>query len=247
MQHLRPHTRLIAAAACAGLALGLAGCTRTKALPAGSAPAAATLDAVLSPGDSVELKFPYAAELNDTQTVRPDGSLSLQLVGEMKVAGLAPADLADRLKTLYAAHLKNPQVTVILRGEQGRHAFIGGEVRQPGRVDLPAPLNVFDALATVGGMDLTSAAVGDVIVMRTVGARRVGYRVDLRPALRGEATVPFMLQPGDHVYVPRTAIVNVNQFMRQYVAGVIPRTGLIASKGIGGNASVGIDTSYSGF
>ena len=59
--------------------------------------------------------------------------------------------------------------------------------------------------------------------------------------------MPFMLQPGDHVYVPRTAIVNVNQFMRQYVAGVVPRTGLVASKGVGGNAVIGVDTSYSGF
>ena len=239
--------KLLAAVAAVSLCVGLAGCTRTKALPAADAPAAASLDAVLSPGDTIELKFPYAPELNDTQTVRPDGVVSLQLVGEVKVAGETPAALNDRLRAAYAAHLKNPAVTVVLRNEQGRRVFIGGEVRSPGRIDLPAPMNVFDALALAGGLDLTSAAVGDVIVMRTSGRQRVGYRVDLRPTLRGEATVPFMLQPGDHVYVPRTAIVNVNQFMRQYVAGVIPRTGLVASKAVGGGAVIGLDTSYSGF
>ena len=248
-----PHRRrsarrdaLCVAAACVVVA-GLAGCTSVKALPASEAPVIAAPVATLAPGDTVELKFPYAAELNDTQVVRPDGRLSLQLVGEVDVAGLEPRTLNDQLQKAYAAHLKNPAVTVILRKEQARRVFIGGEVRQPGQFELPAPLNVMEALTLAGGLELTTAAVGHVIVMRDQGDLRVGYRVDLRPVLRGEATAPFQLQPGDYVYVPRTQIVNVNQFMRQYVAGVIPRTGLIGSKNIGGGASVGLDTSYSGF
>ena len=218
----------------------LAGCTTTRALPADQAPSAATRPATLRPGDLVEFKFPYAPELNDTQQVRADGVVSLQLVGEVAAAGRAPSQLAADLRDAYAAHLKQPEVTVVLRGDLTRRVFVAGEVRVPGAVEMPGDLNTLEAIVLAGGFDLTSAAVGHVVVMR--GDRdRVGYRVDLRPALRGEATEPFDLMAGDLVYVPRTAITNVNQFVRQYVGGVVPN-GIQATR-TNGNTTFGLDTS----
>ena len=210
------------------------------------APPAAVGSAALAAGDLIEIKFAYAPELNETQSIRPDGFVSLQLIGEVRAAGLTPGELSLLLRDEYAKHLKNPAATVVQRNSLSRRVFVGGEVRLPRPIELPGPLNVFEALTLAGGLDLTTAAVGHVIVMRSDGDRRVGYRVDLRPTLRGEATTPFMLQAGDHVYVPRTAVVNVNQFMRQYVAGVVPRAGVIATR-TGQDGTIGLDTSYSGF
>ncbi len=229
------------------VALGLTGCTKVKALPREQAVFNQPGPAMLAAGDLVEFKFPYAPELNDTQSVRADGHVSLQLIGEVRAAGRSPGDLAAELQQQYAAHLKQPNVTVILRNGLSNRVFIGGEVRLPGAIPMSATMDVFDVLAMAGGMDLASAAVGHVIVMRhTDDGKRTAYRVDMRPVVRGEATEPFLLQPGDHVYVPRTAITNVNQFMRQYVAGVVPKTGVFASRTVG-DTNVGIDTSPGGF
>lgn len=228
------------------IALPLVGCTRVQALPASEAPVALPGPAVLQGGDLIEIKFPYAPELNDSQTIRADGMISLQLIGEVKAAGVAPGELSSVLEERYTAHLKRPEVTVVLRNELSRRVFVGGEVRLPSVVAMPATMSVLDALTLAGGLNLITAAPGHVIVMRThEDGRRVGYRVDLRPAMRGEATRPFPLAPGDHVYVPRTAIANINQFMRQYVAGVIPQTGVVASQ-TNGSTVIGIDTSSYG-
>ena len=234
-------------------ALTLGGCTRTKSLPREAAPVSAEpLATVLGGGDVVDVRFPYAPELNDRQRVRADGMISLQLVGEVQAAGREPAELSAALERLYAAHLKQPAVTVILRENLDRRVFVGGQVLIPGAVDMPGQLTAFDALALAGGINLATGAVGHVFVMRTAPdpetgrLARVGYQVDMRPTLRGEAAEPFPLLPGDHVYVPRTAIVNVNQFMRQYVTGVVPRPGLQASGPLG-EGTIGIDTAAGTF
>ncbi len=238
-----PHHRcslllLLAALAFAPL---FAGCTKVQALPASEAVLPETGPTVLKQGDIIEVKFRFAPELNDTQTIRPDGMISLQLVGDVVAAGRQPKELGDELVEFYRAHLREPYVTVVLRNELNRRVFVGGSVANPGVVEMPGLLSVFDALMLAGGLDYEAAAIGHVIVMRTdeTGVR-TGYRVDLRPVVRGEATRPFPLAPGDHVYVPRTQIVNLNQFVRQYVGGLIPN-GLNVTRTVG-NTTYGVDT-----
>lgn len=219
----------------------LGGCTKVQARPASEAALPAAGPTVLKNGDIVEIKFRYYPELNDTQTIRADGMLSLQLVGDVVAAGIRPSELNAKLAELYTAHLLQPAVTVVLRNELNRRVFVGGSVANPGALEMPGELSVFDALMLAGGLDYESAAVGHVIVMRSdADGLRQGFRVDLRPVLRGEATRPFPLAPGDHVYVPRTQIVNVNQFVRQYVGGLIPN-GLNITRSVG-STTYGVDT-----
>jgi len=66
-------------------------------------------------GDQLEIKFFYDTELNEQVIVRPDGRISLQLVHEVMAAGLTPADLTKLLTAKYAAELKKPELTVIVR------------------------------------------------------------------------------------------------------------------------------------
>jgi protein involved in polysaccharide export with SLBB domain len=219
-----------------------AGCTRTDALPREQAPTAMTnRPTVLAGGDLIEVKLHYAPELNDTQQIRPDGFISLQLVGEVEAAGKSPAVLSAELIERYAKHLQQPEVVVILRQALERRVFVAGAVAAPGAVAMPADLTALQAISLAGGHDPRAAAMTHVVVMRNTDAgQRVGYRVDLRDALRGRATEPFALAPGDHVYVPRTGIVEANQFIEQYVGGVIP-DGLRVTRALG-NTTYGVDT-----
>ena len=214
-----------------------------KARPASEAKAPTTQQAMtLRPGDQIELKFFYAPEINDTQKIMPDGTIMLQLVGSVQAGGKTPGELAADLKSAYAEHLKYPTVTVIVREMLQQKVYVAGEVVQPGMVDLPGPMSVLEAVMGRGGFDMTTAEISSVVVMRHENGKRVGYKVDLKEAFAGGEVEPFMLQPQDIVFVPRTAVVNVNNFLEQYVAGVIPQSGFVYTRQTG-DASFGIDTS----
>ena len=224
------------------LTAGTTGCTRTKAMPRENAPMLRPSVTTLTPGDLVEVKFDLETQFNEIQRIRPDGKISMQLVGEIHAAGMEPAQLTDVLTEAYSAELEDPRLVVIVREQYSQRVFVGGEVNQPGVLPLQGPLTVFDALAMSGGMNMASAAPGHVFVVRQGPEGRAGYTVDMSAAISGAMTEPFYLQPGDHIYVPRTGIVNANQFMQQYIAGMVPKAGVFYSRTTG-SGTFGIDTS----
>ncbi|HEY0009396.1 MAG TPA: polysaccharide biosynthesis/export family protein [Tepidisphaeraceae bacterium] len=208
----------------------LAGCSvAPKAAPMSEAPKPpATMPAMtLRPGDKVDLKFYYAQELNESQQVAPDGTLTLQLVGEVRAAGKTPSQLSSELKDAYASHLKYPNVAVIVRETVQRKVYVAGEVVTPGMVDLPHDMTVLEAIMNRGGFALTTAQTKEVVVMRYVDGQRRGYKVNLQDAIEGGYANDFVLQPQDIVFVPRTTITNVDNFVDQYISKLIPQTGFV--------------------
>ena len=198
----------------------------------------------LEAGDVVEIKFFYTPELNETQTVRPDGKIALQLIGEMEVEGKTPADVRAELLDKYAPYLKDPEIAVIVRSLFNRRVFVGGQVMTPGIVEMPGKLTVLEAIMQAGGFDMREAEVRNVVVIRHKNGQRYGYSVDLAPALAntGDGTEPFYLEPQDIVYVPQTEIAKVGQWVDQHINQLIPRTGFLYMRSIG-KSTIGIDTS----
>jgi len=197
---------------------------------------------VLHSGDKLELKFYYAPELNDTQVIRPDGKITLQLLGDIQAAGRTPGEFTQDLQAAYSTQLKYPQVSVIVRESQLSKIYVTGEVERPGAIDMGGDMSVLDAVMTVGGFNMTTAATDSVIVMRQENGKRVGYKVNLHDALVGGEHTGFALAPQDIVFVPRTAIVNVDNFVQQYFNDTVPQTGFIYTH-TSGNSTVGINTS----
>ncbi len=89
-------------------------------------------------------------------------------------------------------------------------------------------------------LNVSQAEVGNVIVTRHENDRRCGYCLDLKPALRGGPIRPFHLEPEDVVYVPRTRITEIGQWVDQHINNLLPKTGLAASS-TSGNTTVGYD------
>ncbi|MFQ6036647.1 MAG: polysaccharide biosynthesis/export family protein, partial [Sedimentisphaerales bacterium] len=145
----------------------------------------------LEPGDEIEVKFYYTPELDITQMVRPDGKISLQLIGELEVQGKTPAELREELLRLYGPHLKNPEVAVIVRSLLSRRVYVGGQVVTPGVIEMPAETDVLEAIMQAGGFLLPEAKVKNVIVIRHRDSQRYVYSVNLEPALRGDGSQPF--------------------------------------------------------
>ena len=184
----------------------------------------------LRPGDEVELKFYYTPELDITQTVRPDGKISLQLIGEIDVQGKSPSQLREELLKLYVPHLKKPEIAVVVRSLLNRRVYVGGQVISPGVVEIPAEVDVLQAIMQAGGFMLPEAEVKNVIVIRHKGVQRYAYSVNLGGALKGEATQSFYLQPQDIVYVPRTKITRLDQWVDQHINKLIPETGFLFTR-----------------
>lgn len=191
------------------------------------------------PGDVIEIKFFYTPELDITQTLRPDGRISMQLIGEVTAQGKTAAELRNDLIRLYDPYLKAPEIAVVARSFYNRRVFVGGQVVKPGIVEMPGRLTALEAIMEVGGFDLRAAERKNVIVIRYTGGRRYAYKLDLKKATAGDETEPFYLRAKDIVYVPRTGIAKLNQWIDQHINKIIPDTGLFLKR-TSGNTSYGL-------
>jgi polysaccharide export outer membrane protein len=194
----------------------------------------------LGPGDVLDIKFFYAPELNENQTVRPDGRITLQLIGEVDVKGKTPDELRKELIKAYTGQLRNPEVAVIVRSFINRKIYVGGDVLRPGAIDMPAPITALEAIMQAGGFDYRRAEVSNVVIIRHIDGKRFGCAIDFTDALSGKEFKPFFLEPQDIVYVPRTKISQVGLWIDQYINQIIPRVGFAYTAPLPGGATIGV-------
>ncbi|NCD34524.1 MAG: polysaccharide export protein [Spartobacteria bacterium] len=224
----------------------LSGCTT---LPASTKPVTGQsmpdTDVYLNPGDVVEVQFFYTPELNDIQTIRPDGKIALQLVGDVTAGGRTPTQLQAALQDQYTGVIEKPDVTVVVRELNNRSIYIDGAVRKPGMMMMPGNLTLLSAIIQAGGFDQGTAAVENVIVIRNIDGKRVTYCLNLRDAIIGASPHdPFYLHGQDIVYVPRTRIVDMGQWIDQHINQIVPQFGFTYYH-TRGNSTIGLDTSSS--
>ena len=199
-------------------------------------------DYTFSPGDSIDVKFFYTPELNETQDVRPDGKIALQIIGEVAAAGKTPAQLRWLLEKLYASHLKDPEISVVVRSFSNQRVYVGGQVMRPGTIEISGRITALEAIMQAGGVDFREAQVKNVVVIRHYEGTRYGYLLNMEPILAGKESRPFFLEAKDIVYVPRTEIAKVNQWIDQYINKIVPQTGFTYYQRRG-DSTIGLDTS----
>ncbi len=172
----------------------------------------------IQPGDTLDIKFFYNPELNETAMVRPDGHISLQLIDDIDVAGMQPRELDALLTEKYALELKKPVVTVIVRSFGGQRIYIGGEVNQQGLITMTSGMTPLQAVMQSGGFKVTAQPGETLIIRKGADRKPIPIRVDLNAMLDGSSSATdFRLQPEDIVYVPKSAIAKANQFVNQYI------------------------------
>ncbi len=179
----------------------------------------------LQPGDSIDIKFQYWPELDDSQTIRPDGKITLQLVDDVAVAGLTSAQVDALLTKLYADKLKNPEISVIVRSLANRFVYVTGEVFTPGGIELGNKMTLLSAIMSAGGFNKTAADTSNVVVVRFSDEKYHATAINLEENLTQAESEPFYLAAHDVVYVPRTKIYDLNQWVEQYISRMLPATG----------------------
>lgn len=213
------------APAFVAVAVLVAGCGARRAMLNQGAELASQYSKVEEPaeyriqaGDQLDIKFFFNPELNETVLVRPDGKISLQLVHDVQADGLTPSELNEKLSQMYAEALKRPEVTVIVRSFTGQRVYVGGEVGNPGLVNLTKGMTALQAVIGAGGFRETAKPDGVIVIRKGEDNRPVPIRVDLKTAINvnaSEGDIP--LQPYDVVYVPKTWIAKANKFVNEYI------------------------------
>jgi len=216
------HRLALRTAIAGALAMALPGCQTYRPETSPDFPEATEQPLVLEAGDEIQVLYTYWPDLDIEQTIRPDGKISLKMVGEVMAGGKTPYDLQQELLALYADKIKDPDITIVVEGLGSQRVYVAGEVKAPTLVPLTGKLTMLEAIMMAGGYDENSAKLTHVLLVRTENGKRYAKTVDLTQAMKQGESEPIYLQPYDVVFVPRTAIDKVNQFVTQYVSGVVP-------------------------
>jgi polysaccharide export outer membrane protein len=168
-----------------------------KAMPNADLPA----DYVIGAEDQLGIVFWRDADMSADVTVRPDGVITLPLIGELWVVGLAPDALRLQIQTEAAKFVNDANVTVIVKQVNSRKVFITGQVARPGEYPLTASRNVMQIIALAGG--LTEYADAKNIRIMRGQAQTTVFTFNYREVERGK-NLPqnIQLKPGDTLIVP---------------------------------------------
>ena len=177
----------------------------------------------LAPGDTIAIKLFYNPELNEQMPIRPDGMISLPLLGEVTAAGRTTEELRAHLTERYGVVVKLPELSVIVQSFGTQKIYVGGEVGRPGEVAFIPGMTTLQAVILAGG-DRRTASTRNVVIVRDQGTETPQLLlVDLKAVVaKTRAVADLRLQPRDIVFVPMSGIAKVNNFVTQYIKDVIP-------------------------
>lgn len=156
----------------------------------------------LGPGDKLRIEVYKDEQLSQSVQVRPDGKITLPLIGDLNAASHTPIELRDVITTSLKEYITNPTVTVIVVEALASQVYVMGEVTHPGTMQLHGPTTILQALAMAGGFK-EFANTKDVKVLRPKGGSDSieTIRFNYKDVINGDAK-PFYLRSGDTVIVP---------------------------------------------
>jgi polysaccharide export outer membrane protein len=169
----------------------------------------------LNPGDVLDIQYRYTPEFNQTVTVQPDGFVSLQIGGDVKVAGRDLSQVRTLILAQVRTRLESPEITVILKEFQKPYVVVAGEVVQPGRLDMREKLTAIQAVLLAGGFK-DSAKSSQILVFRKLNADTAEVRsLNFKSLTRtSDLENDLTLQPGDMIMVPRNRISKIERYVR---------------------------------
>jgi len=161
---------------------------------------------ILGATDVVQVSVWRNEDLSIAVPVRPDGKISVPLVGDVQASGRTPEELATNIKASLAEYIREPQVSVVVTS-MGSHEFtdrvrVTGAVRQPLSVPHRSGMTVLDVFLSAGGAN-EFAALNDAMLYRKLDGEVVAIPVNVDDILsKGEVTTNYSMRPGDILTIP---------------------------------------------
>lgn len=159
-------------------------------------------DYKIGPMDVLRIDVWKEADISRVVPVRPDGKISLPLLGDIQAAGLTTMQLSAVIAGGLKEYITNPQVTVSLSEINSRRVYITGEVTRPGALPLLPNMTVLQALSSTGGFTQFAKLKG-IYVLRTENGKKMKYPFNYKNVVAGRnQEQDIELQPGDVIVVP---------------------------------------------
>ena len=169
----------------------------------------------LQPGDVLEVQFRYSPEFNQQVTVQPDGYISLEIGGDLKVAGMTIEQTRQTILKQASKRLQDPVATIVLKEFQRPYFVVAGEVAQPGKIEMRERVTAIQAIMLAGGMKETAKS-SQVVVFRKINSDVAEVKLLNLKSIRRTSDLEndLTLQAGDMVFVPRDKISKIERFMK---------------------------------
>ena len=158
---------------------------------------------VIGADDILAVDVWHEKELSHVLSVRPDGKISLPLIGELLVAGETPLQVQDTITQRLKEYLEHPQVTVMVQETKSQKFNVVGEVQRPGSFVFGHPVTVLDAIALAGGFRDFAKTKKMYVIRAAPDGTRQRLRVNYNDVLKGKKSAEnLVLHSHDTVVVP---------------------------------------------
>jgi polysaccharide export outer membrane protein len=174
----------------------------------------------ISANDVIEVFVWKNADLSRDITVRPDGMISLPLIGETLAEGRTLEQLDDELTRKYTEYLVSPDVSLVIKKFAEEKVFMLGEVVKPGVYTISGTLSLVDLVSQAGGWTKAAKLSNVFIIRGTVTKEPDVVLVNMKEILRGDTRGNVVLYPKDIVYVPSSVIADVGKFISEYLGPI---------------------------
>ncbi len=156
---------------------------------------------VIGASDVISVTVFKEPTLSGGLLVRPDGMVSMPLLGDVQASGKTPLQLADEITDKLKKYVQDPNVSVVLTQINSKRVYLIGEVGKPGPVEMTSGMTLLQAIATAGGLT-QFANSKKIYILRNDGGKQQKIPVQYKQALRGDGSLNLTLNPGDTIVVP---------------------------------------------
>ena len=158
---------------------------------------------VIGPDDILAVNVWKETEISRSVPVRPDGKISLPLIGDLPASGRTPVQLQRDIKQQLLAYLSNPEVTVVVQEVKSHKFNIVGEVQKPGSYVMSGPMTVLDAIAVAGGLRDFATETRIYVLRATNTGSPIRLPFNYKRIIKGnDLRQNVELEPRDTIVVP---------------------------------------------
>jgi polysaccharide export outer membrane protein len=161
-------------------------------------------DYVVGPEDVLDISVWKNADLSRVVTVRPDGMISLPLVGDIKAAGLSPEQLKTSIEKKLREYSETAVVSVIVQAVNSYKVFVLGEVRTPGVQVYKTNATVLQAITLAGGFTEYASKNSMMLIRKNKDGSEEKIRLRFKDLVsdNDKENKNMVLKPGDTIFVP---------------------------------------------
>ena len=167
----------------------------------------------LTPGDVLDLRFPFVPELDQTLTIQPDGYVTLREGGEFRFQGRTVPDARQLILEAYAGIVRNPVLSLTLKEFEKPYFIASGQVTRPGKYELRGAMTVTQALALAGDFN-GKAQPSQVVIFRRLANGVTVRELDVKKMYgRRDLSEDPLVVPGDTLFVPQSGWSRIAPFI----------------------------------